>query len=370
VTASAQELDDLRATIRKFLDTRIPEQRLRELLETSDAFDADLWSEMTTSLGLHSLAVPEKFGGDEVGWAELSVVFEELGRALAPVPYLANVVAAQALLQAGDDAASQRYLPHLADGSMRATVAVAERDGSWDAATISTRATQDADGAWRLDGTKSWVPNAAGADVVFVFGRTTAGPTLFAVDPEAAGVERASMRVLDGTRPLWTLRLTSAPARLIGREGAAGAVLSRILDLAGLALACEQVGAAQRCLEISVEYAQVRVQFGRPIGTFQAVKHLCAEMLAQVEMARAATQDAARLTDENSIDAPAAAVAAHITCSTAAMFTAKETIQVLGGIGFTWDHPAHLYFRRAAASQMFLGGPARSHERLLDRLGI
>jgi alkylation response protein AidB-like acyl-CoA dehydrogenase len=370
VTASAQELDDLRSTVRKFLDTRMPEQRLRELLDSAEPFDADLWSEMNTSLGLHSLTIPEEFGGDEVGWAELSVVFEELGRALAPVPYFANVIAAQALLHAGDDEASKRYLPHLADGSMRATVAVAEKDGSWDAATISTRATQEAGGAWRLDGMKFWVPNAVSADVVFVFARTTAGPTLFAVDPASAGVEVATMRVLDGTRPLSTLCLTSAPAKLIGREGAAGGVLSRLLDLAALALASEQVGAAQRCLEISVEHAKVRVQFGRPIGTFQAVKHLCAEMLAQLEMARAATEDAARQTDENSADSPAAAAAAHITCSAAAMFTAKETIQVLGGIGFTWDHPAHLYFRRAAASQMFLGGPARSHERLLDRLGI
>jgi alkylation response protein AidB-like acyl-CoA dehydrogenase len=235
---------------------------------------------------------------------------------------------------------------------------------------INTRAAEDPDGTWRLDGVKFFVPDAAAAHLLVVFARTTAGPTLFAVDPAADSVHIAPMQVLDATRPLAVVTLNSAPALLIGRQGAAGSVLARSLDFAALALAAEGVGAAQHCLDLSVEYATVRQQFGRPIGSFQAVKHLCAEMLAQVELARAATEDAVLLTDAGSADSAVATAAAHITTSAAAMFVAKETIQVHGGIGFTWEHPAHLYFRRAKASQMLLGGPSLSHERLLDRMGI
>ncbi|MGH3674327.1 MAG: acyl-CoA dehydrogenase family protein [Mycobacterium sp.] len=369
MTASLQELDDLRATLRKFLEAKTPEHRVRELIESPDAFDTALWAEMST-LGLHALAVPERFGGEGAGFPALAIVFEELGRALAPTPFFANFVAIQALLLAGDDRECERRLPRFADGSFRGTVGVAERDGSWDPAMISTRATEQPDGSWRVTGTKSWVPNATTAHLVLVFARTLSGPTLFAVDAAEPGVEIEPMRVLDATRPLATIRLNSALAQPVGRQGAGGRALSRLLDLASLALSSEQVGAAQRCLEMSVEHAKVRVQFGRPIGTFQAVKHLCAEMLAHVELARAATDDAVRVAPETSAESAIASAAAHITASAGAAFVARETIQVLGGIGFTWDHPAHLYFRRAVASEMLLGGPALRYERLLERLGI
>ncbi|AZG45477.1 acyl-CoA dehydrogenase family protein [Gordonia insulae] len=365
-----QELAELRASVRKFLETRLPESRVRELIETTTAFDAEIWMEMSSGLGLQGLAIPERFGGEGYGLREVAVVFEEMGRTLAPTPYFAAFVAAQTLLDSGDDAACARYLPALTDGSKLATVAAAERDGSWDAAVIRTRAELKADQTWELTGKKFWVPNAETADVIFVFARTTAGPTLFAVERSDKSVQVEAMRVLDGTRPLATVDLDATPAVLIGRQGGGGRLLSRVLDVAGLALASEQVGLAQRCLEMSTMYAKTRVQFGRPVGTFQAVKHICAEMLAQLEMARAATTVAVRASEQNTAESAVTAAAAHITASAAAMFVAKETIQVHGGIGFTWDHPAHLYFRRAKASEMLLGGPALSHERLLERLGI
>jgi alkylation response protein AidB-like acyl-CoA dehydrogenase len=370
VVEHQQELDELRTSVRKFLNTRVPESRVRELTKSDDPFDPELWADMGSMLGIHGLAIPERFGGDGFGLLVAAVVFEELGRALTPVPYYSTFVGAQTLLAAGDADACAQYLPGVAAGTVRLSVAAAEKDGSWDAAVIKTRADQQPEGTWQLNGTKFFVPDAAVAEALIVFARTTAGPTLFAVDPAADGVQITPMQVLDATRPLAVVTLDSAPAQLIGRPGAAGSILARSLDFAALALAAEGVGAAQRCLELSVEYATTRQQFGRPVGSFQAVKHLCAEMLAQVELARAATENAVLCADAGSPGSAIATAAAHITTSAAAVFVATETIQVHGGIGFTWEHPAHLYFRRATASQMLVGGPSLSHERLLERMGI
>ncbi len=369
MNATQAELDELRTAIRKFLQSRLPESELPHIAD-GKPLGSDLWSEMNAALGIHSLAIPERFGGDGAELSVLAVVFEELARAVAPVPYFSSFVAVQALLLSGDEEQCERLLPRFAKGLSRPTIAIAERDGSWDAALISTRARRAEDGSWSLTGTKNWVPDAVGAEVVLILARTTAGPTLFSINPGADGVAIELMRVVDETRPLFSVTLQDVHAEMIGREGGGGHLLARLLDVTVLALCAEQVGLAQRCLEISVEYAKVRTQFGRPIGSFQAVKHLCAEMLAHVEMARASTDAAVREARDGSDTAAIAAAAAHITCCTAASFVSKETIQVLGGIGFTWDHPAHVYFRRAASSQLLLGGPAVSHERLLERLGI
>ncbi len=368
MTATPDELAELRSAVRKFLQSRLPESDLSNVAD-GKPLEIDLYAEMNAALGIHSLAIPERFGGDGAELSVLAVVFEELARAVAPAPYLSSFSAIQALLLSGDEDQCRQLLPGFAAGEGRPTVAIAEGDGSWDAALIRTRA-HLVDGVWILNGVKNWVPDAHGASVVLVLARTTAGPTLFRVDQAAAGMSIDPMRVIDETRPLFTVRLSDTPAEMIGREGGGGRLLAELLDITVLALSAEQVGLAQKCLEISVDYAKVRHQFGRPIGSFQAVKHLCAEILAHVELARASCEEAVLSAQEGAESTSIDAAAAHLTCSAAAVFAAKETIQVLGGIGFTWDHPAHVYFRRATSSQLLLGGPAVSHERLLDRLGI
>jgi alkylation response protein AidB-like acyl-CoA dehydrogenase len=226
------------------------------------------------------------------------------------------------------------------------------------------------DGGWVLSGKKSFVIDGATADLLLVVARSTAGPSLFAVNRGAPGLRAEPMTTLDPTRAMAALTFDQVPAVLIGAEGRGGWLMSRVLDLACVALAAEQAGGARRCLEMSAGYARTRFQFGRPIGSFQAVKHKCADMLVRVELAEATAREAARLADESAAEFPVAAATAHICCSQAYMFTAAENIQVHGGIGFTWEHPAHLYFRRAKASELLFGGPAVYHERLLDRLGI
>jgi alkylation response protein AidB-like acyl-CoA dehydrogenase len=234
---------------------------------------------------------------------------------------------------------------------------------------VATRAERTADG-WALTGKKSFVIDGAIADLVLVVARSTAGPSLFAVDRGAPGLCAAPMTTLDPTRPMAALTFDQAPAVLIGAEGQGGRLMSRVLDLACVALGAEQAGGARQCLQMSAGYARTRFQFGRPIGSFQAVKHKCADMLVRVELAEAAAREAARLADEAAPEFGVAAATAHICCSQAYLFAATENIQVHGGIGFTWEHPAHLYFRRAKSSELLFGGPAVYHERLLHRLGI
>ena len=388
-----EELDELREAVRDFLAAKSPQSAVRAAMETELRHDPAVWQQMARQLRLQGLALPEEYGGDGFGLAELGVVLEEMGAALLCAPFFATVVlAAQALLASGDQAACARYLPGIATGRTIATLAAAEGGASWDPAMVAARAervtaeSEEAEGeeaeseeglgerpgagAWLLTGTKSFVLDGAIADLVLVVARSTAGPSLFAVGRGAPGLRAEPMTTLDPTRSLAVLTLEQVPAVLIGAEGQAGRLMSRVLDLACVALAAEQAGGARRCLEMSAGYARTRVQFGRPIGSFQAVKHKCADMLARVELAEASAREAARLADEQATDFPVAAATAHICCSQSYVFAATENIQVHGGIGFTWEHPAHLYFRRARSSELLFGGPAVYHERLLDRLGI
>ncbi|WP_333736694.1 acyl-CoA dehydrogenase family protein [Streptomyces sp. IBSBF 2806] len=371
MTAAESELRELRAAVREFLDAKSPEEAVRKLMESEPRFDPAVWAQAADQLRLPALAIPEEYGGDGFGLVELGVVLEEMGRALFCAPFFATVVlAAQALLASGDEEACARFLPGFASGRTTATLAVAEEHGSWDPAMVSARAVPDGDGGWTLDGRKCFVVDGTTADLVLVVARTVAGPTLFAVQRDAAGLAAEPMETLDATRAMARLTLHAVPATLVGAQGAGGRIMAKVLDIASVGLAAEQAGGARRCLETSADHARVRHQFGRPIGSFQAVKHKCADMLVQVELAEAAGREAARLADEDSPDFPVAAAVAHACCSRAYMVAAMENIQVHGGIGFTWEHPAHLYFRRAKSSQLLFGGPAVYHERLLDRLGI
>ena len=397
-TSSAAELAELRDSVRDFLAAKSGEQRVRAAIETERGYDEDLWRQMAEQLSLPGLALPEEYGGDGFGFTELQVVLEELGRALTPSPFFASVVlAAGAILATGDEVAAKAYLPGIASGKTTATLAVAESAGLWSFDELTTTA-RPADGArqrtrgtagggsWLLTGTKQFVLHGATADLLIVAAHTEEGPAFFAVQPghrsgatvndianrsRELGLTRTALRTLDLTRPMATLEFSDTPATLIGTAGAAGPALDAVLDRAMTALAAEQAGAARACLEASAAYARERHQFGRPIGSFQAVKHKCADMLVKVELAQAAATEAARAAagDPDAAPLPQAAAVAHAVCSESLMFVAAENIQVHGGIGFTWEHPAHLYFRRAKASQLMFGGPGFYFEHLLRRSG-
>ena len=379
-----EELDELREAVREFLAAKSGESAVRDAMkgagEVGGGYDPAVWDQMARQLRLPGLALPSEYGGDGFGLTELEVVLEEMGAALACSPLFATVVlAAQALLASADEAACARYLPGIAAGRTIATLAAAEGNASWDPATVTARAERvpgDGHREWALSGKKSFVIDGAIADLVLVVARSTAGPGLFAVDRGAPGLRAEPMTTLDPTRPMAVLTFDEVPAVLVGTEGQAGRLMSRVLDLACVGLAAEQAGGARRCLQMSAGYARTRFQFGRPIGSFQAVKHKCADMLVRVELAEATAREAARLADEAAAESGVAAefgvaaATAHVCCSQAYLFAAAENIQVHGGIGFTWEHPAHLYFRRAKSCELLFGGPAVYHERLLDRLGI
>jgi alkylation response protein AidB-like acyl-CoA dehydrogenase len=370
VFAFSDEQQEFRRVVRRFVEARSPEAAVREQMETERGFDAAVWSEMAGPLGLQGLIVPEAYGGQGFGAVELAIVLEEMGRALLCAPYFATVaLAANALLHAGDDGARAALLPGVAAGETIATLAFCEPSGRWDASGIETRARRDG-AAWRISGTKSYVLDGHVADLVLVAAVTAAGVSLFHVAGDAAGLTRTPLRTLDPTRKQARLDFDGAPAALVGADGAGEHVLSSVLDLAAVALAAEQVGGAQRCLDMSVEYAKQRVQFGRPIGAFQAIKHKCADVLLEVESARSAAYYAAWCAAELGEELPAVASLAKAYCSDAYVHAASENIQIHGGIGFTWEHPAHLYFRRAKSSALLLGDSSYQRELLAQRINI
>jgi alkylation response protein AidB-like acyl-CoA dehydrogenase len=293
-----------------------------------------------------------------------------MGRSLLCAPYFATIaLAANAILSSGDDAAKKELLPGIATGDTIATLAFTEENGRWDEGGITTTATRAGDG-WTLDGHKMFVLDGHVANLLVVAARTSAGLSLFAVEGTAPGLSRTPLATMDQTRKQARLELAGTPGRLIGADGEASAALSRTLDLAAVALAAEQVGGAQRCLDMSVEYAKERVQFGRPIGSFQAIKHKCADMLLEVESAKSAAYYAGWAAAESSDELPVVASLAKAYCSDAYFHAAAENIQIHGGIGFTWEHDAHLYFKRAKSSELFLGDPTYHRELLAQRIGL
>ena len=279
------------------------------------------------------------------------------------------VLAANTLLQSGDDAAKKEYLPGIASGETIATLAFTEPSGKWDESGVEATASGKGD-SWKLSGTKMFVLDGHTADLIIVAARTPKGVSLFAVNGDAAGLTRTPLATMDQTRKQAKLELDGVEGRLIGEEGKGWDVLSTVLDLAAVALAAEQVGGAQRCLDMSVEYAKVRVQFGRPIGSFQAIKHKCADMLLEVESAKSAAYYAGWCASEMNDELPAVASLAKAYCSDAYFHAAAENIQIHGGIGFTWEHPAHLYFKRAKSSELLFGDPTYHRELLAQRIGI
>jgi alkylation response protein AidB-like acyl-CoA dehydrogenase len=366
------EQRELRNSVRRFLAERAPLTRVRELMETADGIDPDVWRQASTQLGLPGIAVPEEYGGAGFSFAEQAIVLEELGAALFTGPYLASaVLAATALLASDDEEARKDLLPGIAAGETVATLAFTEDGGSWDPASIRLAAEENNQG-WRLDGHKSFVLDGHAADLILVVAATETDGTLslFAVTSTAAGLTRRALPTLDQTRKLARLAFNHTPARLIGKKGAARAGLDHTLDVAAVALAAEQLGGAQRALDMAVAYAKVRQQFGRPIGSFQAIKHRCADLLLEVESLRSAVGYAAAAVAAGSTEVPVLASLLKAYASEVYSHVAGENIQIHGGIGFTWEHDAHLYLKRAKASELFLGDASYHRERLATRIGL
>jgi alkylation response protein AidB-like acyl-CoA dehydrogenase len=368
--AFSEEQDELRKSVKRFLEDKSPETEVRRLMETTEGYDTAVWTQMADQLGLQSLTIPEEFGGSGFSYVELIVVLEEMGAALLCAPFFSTVaLGANAILTSGDQKAKEELLPGIASGETIATLAHTEDSGQWDTESVTLTATPSGDG-WSLNGHKSFVIDGHVADLILVVGRTDAGISLFAVQGDADGLTRTPLATMDQTRKQARLEFAGTPARLIGSDGGASAGLSKTLDLAAVALAAEQVGGAQRCLDSSVDYAKTRIQFGRPIGSFQAIKHKCADMLLEVESAKSAAYYAGWAAAEDSDELPVVASLAKSYCSEAYFHAAAETIQIHGGIGFTWEHPAHLYFKRAKSSELLLGDPSYHRELLAQRIGI
>ncbi|RAY16623.1 acyl-CoA dehydrogenase [Actinomadura craniellae] len=358
--AVTEEQAELRTALRRFFTDTSPSAEVRRRMATAEGYDPAFWARLSGELGLPGLAVPEEYGGAGYGMREQAVALEEMGRALVCAPYLSSaVLAAGALAACGDEPARRELLPGIAAGTTLATLAAGEEDGRVTAAP--------AQAGWALDGTRTHVLDGHVADLLLVVARTPDGPALFVVDGTAPGLDRTALTTLDQTRRLARLDFASVPARPVADSAAA---VARALDLAAVALAAEQVGGAQRVLEMSVEYAKVRHQFGRPIGSFQAIKHKCADMLLAVESARSAVLYAATVADTDPAALPAAAALAQAYCSEAYLTAAAENIQIHGGIGFTWEHDAHLHFKRAKSAELLFGSPAHHRRNFADLVGI
>ncbi len=364
-----EEHDELRATIRAFLAEHSDESAVRAQMAGERGYDPEVWTLLAEQLGLAGLIIPEEHGGAGMGYVELLVAMEEMGRALLCAPYLGtSVLSTNALLTCADAATQKELLAGIAAGRTIVSLAHAEPNGRWDVAGIAMRARAKGDG-FELDGTKSWVLDGHVADTLLVAARTDEGIGLFRVDARAEGLTRTLVPSLDTTRKLATIELAATPARLVSR-GDQTANLERVLALAVGALTAEQVGGAQRCLEMATDYAKTRLQFGRPIGSYQAIKHKCADMLVAVEFAKSAAYAACFAVAGGADDVLESVALAKAYCSEAYFRVAAENIQIHGGMGFTWEHPAHLYFKRAKASDLLFGDAAHHRDRLAEHVGI
>jgi len=369
------EQEQFRAAIRRFLQEKSPPTAVRRLMDTAEGYDPEIWRQLSEQLALPGIHIPEPYGGAGFGMVELCIAMEEMGRALLCAPYFSTaVLAANAILNAGTEAQKSHLLPDLARGARLAALAVTEPNGQWDPQAIELVATPAAEG-FLLEGTKSYVVDGHVADLLVVAGRVpgTAGGeglALFTVRADAGGVDRRRLASMDATRKLARIDFHGAPAQLLGTVNDGAPALARTLDQAAIALANEMVGGAQTLFDSAVNYAKLRVQFGRPIGSFQAIKHKCADMLLEMELAKSAAYYAAQAAAVEDPEWPALASLAKASASEMYLHLAAETIQIHGGIGFTWDHDAHLWFKRAKSSEVLLGQPYYHRELLLQRWGV
>jgi alkylation response protein AidB-like acyl-CoA dehydrogenase len=371
----SDEHEEFRRVVRRFLADHSPPGEVRRLMETGEGYDPAVWQRLSSELGLPGIHIPEQYGGQGFGFVELGIALEEMGRSLLCAPYFASaVLAANAIQNAATEPRKKELLPEIASGERIATVAFAEPSGGWDAAAIELTATATG-GGFRLDGTKSFVLDGHTADTIIVVARAPGssgedGLSFFTVAGDSRGLERRLLSTVDATRKQARLEFAAVEAQLLGELGRGAAALSLTLAQAAIALANEMVGGAQLVLDATVEYAKTRVQFGRQIGSFQAIKHKCADMLLEVEQAKSAAYCAASAMADGADDVLALASLAKASASDAYVLAVSESIQIHGGVGFTWENDTHLYYKRARSSEAFLGSPDYHRELLLQRWGI
>jgi alkylation response protein AidB-like acyl-CoA dehydrogenase len=363
-----EEQEMLRQSARQFLQAECPMTYVRKMMDDDTGYSEEQWKKLA-ELGWTGLILPEEYGGAGLDMVDLVVVLEEMGRVVMPGPYLATVILGGIAIDLGGSAAQkQKYLPGIAAGSLKATLAQAEESGRWDAEGIQLAAKKSGS-TYVLDGTKLFVHDAHNADVLVVPARTGGrgpkGITLFLIDAKQEGVQISVLKTMDQTRKLCEVNFTNVAAgkeAVLGKVNQGWPLLDRIVDRAKVALCAEMCGGAQKVLEMSVEYAKVREQFGKPIGSFQAIQHKCANMMVQVESSKSATYYAAWAVANDVPEAHLAACMAKAYCSDAYRYVSGEGIQIHGGIGFTWEHDMHLYFKRAKGSEVTFGDATWNRE--------
>jgi alkylation response protein AidB-like acyl-CoA dehydrogenase len=367
----SSEQEEFRTSLRRFLAERSPTKEVRRLMETDAGFEPDAWRKLNAELGLTAVRIPEAYGGQGFGFGELGIVLEEMGRSLLCAPFFSTaVLATGAILNAGTEAEKQALLPGIAAGDTIATLAWVEDPAHWDAAATKMTATQSG-GSWKLDGHKSFVIDGHTADLIVVLARAPGstgdtGLSLFTVKGDAKGLKRRNLKVMDPTRKLARLDFKDVEATLLGTAGAAAAPFARTMVEAAVCLANEMAGVSERLREDALAYAQMRMQFGRPIASFQSMKHKHADMLVDVELAKSAAYYAAAALDEGDDDIVSVASLAKAAASEAALQTGIHAIQIHGGIGFTWDNDTHLWFKRAKSSEVLLGDAHHHREKMMQ----
>jgi alkylation response protein AidB-like acyl-CoA dehydrogenase len=360
----SDEQKSLKDEARRFLQARCTSAVTRNVLNDDTVpFDRELWREVA-AMGWLGAAIPEEYDGAGLGHVELCALAEELGRVVAPIPFSSTVyVFAEAILKLGSEEQKRRLLPGIVTGAVIGCLATSEGPGVTSAATVATVATNG-----RLNGVKIPVTDGDVATYAIVLAGGDLGPSLYLVDLTGAGLTREPLQSLDPSRSIARLIFMDCPCELIGREGDGAALLSNILDRAAALFAFEQVGGADRCLEMAKSYALERYAFGRVIASYQAIKHKLADIYVKNEVARSCAYYAAWALASDADELPEAAAAARIAGSNAYDFAAKENLQTHGGMGFTWEVDCHLHLRRARQLALALGGPALWRERLVRRL--
>lgn len=354
---------ELRGQARRFLKEQCSAEVVREVLEGDEPYARDLWKAMV-EMGWTATALPENYGGIGMGYLELCVIAEELGRVVAPVPFSSSVyLFSEALLEAGSEAQKSEHLPPVAEGKCLGTLALAEGPHPVTPNSLSVRLE-----GGKLSGVKVPVPDGDVADFAVVVAAAKEGPTLALVDLNSAGVKRESVKTLDPSRSHAKITFDGATAETVGKPGEGWATKDRVFDKAAVLFAMEQLGGADTCLSMAQEYARERYAFGRPIGSFQAIKHKLADMYAKNELARSNIYYAAWALSSGAAELPVAAAGARVAATEAYHYASKENIQTHGGNGFTWEYDCHLFYRRAKLLSLNLGSLRVWKDRLITNL--